>query len=126
MILATILFSFGVAQNVIHPGSIPLEWIWAYRPLEILPKLWLPVTVFLICLAAFFYFLYVQPEEQLWRRGRVVLFLIAISLLAFLLNISVFPLAKLGFDELPLLVIHSVHTSYFTIVPPACRDFHPS
>lgn len=112
MAISTLLFLYGVAKNIIRPGCVAGEWGWVYRPLDVTGKLWLPVSIFLLAAVVIWYLMGINRTKEVGK-GKEFVSVVILALLAFLICMSAFPLAKLGFDELPLIVINPVNTGYF-------------
>jgi len=112
MAISTLLFLCGVAKNIIRPGCVAGEWGWVYCPLDVTGKLWLPVSIFLLTIVVIWNLMRINRAQKV-SGCREFVSVVILALLAFLVCMSVFPLAKLGFDELPLVVINPVNTGYF-------------
>lgn len=112
MVISTLLFLYGVANNIIWPGGVAGEWGWPYRPLDITSKLWLPVSVFLLAAVVIWYLMGINHAREIGK-GREFVSVAILALFAFLVCMSVFPLTKQGFDELPLIIINPSYTGYF-------------
>lgn len=111
-ILITSIFWFLIATNTLKLGIILGTWMWDYNPTKVIHKLWFPIIVSLFSASSlFFLFRKNVTTDNKWLEFFSVL---AVWMLGVAISLSIFSLRKLGFDEIPGLIVHSGRTSYFT------------
>lgn len=111
VLTVTLALLAGVSKNVIRPGSVEGEWGWGYRPTGLSARLLLPIAVFLALTGGLLGLL----KSRLFSRSKLweIASLGILALLGYLLIISMASVVKMGLDEIPLITINEIHTSYF-------------
>lgn len=111
MLIVTLLILVGVSKNILRPGTVEGEWGWEYRPVPLGPKTIAPITIFALLVV----YLFALLRSRLYLKNKLyeIFCLTFLGLLGYLLIISMASLMKIGLDEVPLITINEIHTSYF-------------